>query len=130
MRAGLARAGVAGAIAAGLVLATTTPAMAWSSSYTPNYPGGCAWGDLVGQSWIASSYESRSTSAWEGNCAAYFVISGGHYHPLTARLRYASGGTSAGATTTASKYVTTTGWAHSSSYLGGYHNWGGVVLYS
>lgn len=124
------RAAIVGIIAAALVVGAAQPASAWSSAYKAGNPPGCFNGSLVGQSWYPSAWESRATSAAEGVCPGYSIIYGQTSPTLVARLRYASGGASAGATTTTSFYVTTTGWAHYSSYLGGYHNWGGVVLNS
>ncbi|MCU1441311.1 MAG: hypothetical protein JWP85_2308 [Rhodoglobus sp.] len=120
---------IASALALGLTLAAATPSFGWSSSITYQQPGGCVNGSLVGQSWHPAPYESRSTSASEGNCSTYYAI---HHHLpyLFAALRYVSGGNTAGAGTTSGTYVTTTGYSHYSYYSGGYHSWGSVVLYS
>jgi hypothetical protein len=118
---------LATAIALGLVLAAAQPSFGWSSSVTYNQPWGCVNGSLAGSSWYPAPYESRASSASGGNCNTYYVLNH-HLPPLGAYLRYASGGASAGASTTTGTYVTTTGWSHYSYYLGGLHTWGGVTL--
>ena len=120
---------VASVLAIGLTVVAVQPSYGWSSSITYQQPYGCVNGSLVGQSWHPSAYESRSTSASAGNCNAYYIIN--HQLPyLFAALRYVSGGNSAGSGTTTGTYVTTTGWAHYSTYRGGYHRWDTVTLNS
>jgi hypothetical protein len=123
------RAGLAAAAALALVLLGAQPSFGWSSSVTYSHPGLCTSGSLAGSSWYPAPYESRASSAADGSCSAYFVITG-HRPPLSASLRYASGGASAGASTVTDTYVTTTGWSHYSYYLGGLHRWDNVTLYT